>query len=236
MGAAILVAATANCSAMPGAGGSAESAGAATSAPRPAPASGLITGVVTDAIGGKPLPHAVVEWQRGVQRLQGATDADGRYSFAVPVPVDDGAASTVVSIVAWSNLYDTVRRDAEVRSGRAAHVDLALRRKRAADIGRIEGRVTNTTTGQGVGGVAVTVAGAGLPIATKTRADGTYLLPQIGLGQVLTINATTEVPPCLAGAERPFAMTRPVVIQDFALPGVYVTQLFCPSSVPRQLP
>ena len=60
------------------------------SAPRPSPAPALISGHVTDAIGGNPLPGAVVEWRRGSQWQQGTTDATGLYIFILAVPAQAG--------------------------------------------------------------------------------------------------------------------------------------------------
>jgi hypothetical protein len=198
--------------------------------------SALIAGSVTDAADHKPLSGAIVEWRRSAQQVRGTTDANGRFTFAVPVAAPSAQVQTVVSVAAWSNLYEATRRDAEVRSGQTSHIDFALRQKPASDLGKITGRVTNTTTGQGVPGVTITIAGAGSPLSTQTGADGSYSLAPVGLGQLLTIKASTEFPPCLAEGERSFAMMRPEAIQDFALPGVVTVQLYCPSSVPHQLP
>ena len=194
-------------------------------------ASALIAGSVTDAGDHKPLSGAVVEWRRGAQRVRGTTDANGRFTFSVSVAGPSAQAQNVVSVAAWSNLYEATRRDAEVRSGQTSHVDFALWQKPASDLGKIAGRVTNTITGQGVSGVTITIAGAGNPLSTQTGADGSYSVGPVGLGQLLTIKASTEFPPCLAEGERSFAMTRPEAIQDFALPGVVATQLYCPSNI-----
>jgi hypothetical protein len=231
-GATVVVLATANCSTMRSTARSAQPTTASPSAPRPPPAPALISGHVTDAIGGKPLPGAVVEWRRGSQQQQGTTDATGLYIFAVPAQAG-GVPGSGVSVAAWSNLYEVARRDVEIRSGQTVLSDFTLQQKGAAEIGQILGRVTNTTTAQGVGGVTITIVGAGNLISTHTRADGSYIVPGVGLGQVLTIRAITEFPPCLAEGERSFAITRQVAIQDFALPGVYTSQLHCSSSAPR---
>jgi hypothetical protein len=235
-GATVVVLMTANCSTIGSTAHSVQPTTASPAAPRPSQPPALISGHVTDEIGGKPVPGAVVEWRRGSQQQQGTTDATGLYIFSVPAQAGSPPGSAGVSVAAWSNLYEVARRDVEIRSGQTVLSDFRLRQKDATEIGQILGRVTNTTTAQGVGGVTITIVGAGNPISTQTLADGSYLVPGVGLGQVLTIRAITEFPPCLAEGERSFAITRPVAIQDFALPGVYTSQLHCPSSIPRKLP
>ena len=89
-GATVVVLATANCSTMRSTARSAQPTTASPSAPRPSPAPALISGHVTDAIGGNPLPGAVVEWRRGSQWQQGTTDATGLYIFILAVPAQAG--------------------------------------------------------------------------------------------------------------------------------------------------
>jgi hypothetical protein len=154
----------------------------------------------------------------------------GAYAFAIPVPEGhDRAQDFAVAVSAWSNLNEAASQKVAVRSSETTTLNFSLPAKSSAEIGGVQGRVTNAATGKGVPGVAISIVGAGGDLATLTQADGSYAFPRVGLGPILVIRAIPQKPPCLVPAERSFNMVQPVALEDFPLANAFSTAVHCPT-------
>jgi hypothetical protein len=190
----------------------------------------IVGGTVVEAATGVPAVGAVVEWTSGNRRMRGTTNAKGSYAFAIPVPEgQDAATGFTAAVAAWSNLSEAASREVTARSGETTQLNLTLTATPALRIGSVRGRATDMRTGQGIRGVAVSIAGAGEELATVTQADGSYVFPRIGMGRVLVIRAVTKEQPCFVPVERSFNMTQAAATEDFPLAALYTTALHCPT-------
>jgi hypothetical protein len=204
-------------------------------APKKGPPPAVLRGTISDDAG-HPLAGALVEWSRGSETDSGPTDDDGNYAFAVPchcgASLSGGGRNSsafAVTLTVRANPYAEATKSAQAKSGQSSTVDFKLARRPPSQIGTVQGRITDSTSGEGVEGVKVTITNAGGQLGATTNADGTYTIANVGFATGLDIQVATEVPPCLRPAEGALAVTQAVTEQSFSLASINTNRQTCPA-------
>jgi len=112
------------------------------------PSTGKLEGTVADAHSHKHLAGAKVTWSRpGSQSaVQGATDALGRFSFAIPIT--GGVTQNTISLSVQANAYQPLKETAVVHTAGITQVKVALLAEPSSKIGTVSGTVKNARSGK----------------------------------------------------------------------------------------
>jgi len=162
------------------------------------------------------------------QALLGSTDFSGRYSFQVPVLYRrDGQP---VGLTIESNGYRTLVTS--VRTCPGANLTVTLKLAPAKRFVTVQGRVTDAVTGIGIPNATVALLNHAFPqpgLSATTSADGSYVIRRVGPAPGLSLQVTTETPPCVAPTARSLDMRHgKTILVDFNLPQLLDGQLRCP--------
>ena len=152
---------------------------AGTIALTPLPTTGAVTGTVTNARAGTPLPDATVA-VAGTS-LRTTTNSNGNFTLN---GVPEGRQTLTVSAAGFTSTTQavTVVAGTSVSAGTIALTPLPT-------TGTVIGTVTNAGTGATLSNATVTVTGTSL--RTTTNSDGNFTLPGVPQGrQTLTISAS----------------------------------------------
>lgn len=122
-----------------------------------------VTGLVADAVSGRPLPGAILKIR--ALGLTVAADADGLYSLS-------GLPPGPITIIAMAADHEALLLTPVVAEGAADTLDFRLP---PTTRGRITGRVFGAATGEAIRFAQVRI-GEGNQVADSSEADGTYAL------------------------------------------------------------
>lgn len=209
---------------------SAQADGCVTVAPTVAAANGAgtVSTTVHDAATGRPLAGAIVNWSFGQHAMTGSTDDKGRFVFQLPIADREKGERVLLSLK--SNGY--ARQTIGVTECPGTNPPLALALMPIARFGTVEGQVTNPVTGRGIPNATIAILIDNYPalgLSTTTDADGKYAIRQVGFAGDLTIQVTTDFPPCVAPITRKLNVHETKVTENFSLPSVTTGHLRCQS-------
>jgi hypothetical protein len=199
---------------------------------------GKLQGHVTDAQSGKALVGATVIWSRGTdtRAVQGATDAVGRYAFAVPIV--GGVTQNTITLSIRANAHAPQQESVVVHSGERTQANALLSPVPSSRIGTVKGTVTNKETGHGIHGAKVSILNAGAVLKATTNSAGAYTISGVGFHTGLRIRMITpgeaDTPrpiPCLVPMQRTFNMNNAMVIENFASSPAMTYSPTCPTTV-----
>jgi hypothetical protein len=122
-----------------------------------------VTGLVADAVSGRPLPGAILKIR--ALGLAVAADADGLYSLS-------GLPPGPITIIAMAPDHEALMLTPVVAEGAADTLDFRLP---PTTRGRITGRIFDAATGETIRFAQVRI-GEGNQVAASSEADGTYAL------------------------------------------------------------
>jgi hypothetical protein len=122
-----------------------------------------VTGLVADAVSGRPLPGAILKIR--ALGLAVAADADGLYSLS-------GLPPGLITIIAMAPDHEALMLTPVVAEGAAETLDFRLP---PTTRGRITGRVFDAATGEAIRFAQVRI-GEGSQVAASSEASGTYAL------------------------------------------------------------
>ena len=201
---------------------------------RPKPVIATVQGRVFDATSHAPIGAAAVEWSREGQEHVGATDANGMFSFEIPISErrrDKGQehreAGDIV-LCATASRFRGEQRRLPIHAGTTSRVDIGLEPRPASEIGAIQGTVTDANNGKPIANATVSILDATTHLETTADPNGDYRIGGVGYDRSLRLRITTRDPPCFANVEKRIALDKPVLHLNVAATPLKLPVVHCP--------